>query len=154
MGERVDQHHVAQLSANRLDEIIERLSEIAELLKLPEFQPARTGSITLSLNNCGTGCLGCPHPTWLRWRASFNASSKKYIFTGSKISDPLNRVRSAGEFQEGAPYVRSLIKEAKELLEEKEKLVKGFSILRRITKKIENPSETDDVDDYEETDED
>lgn len=135
MGKRVDQFIVAENASNELDYINYRLEEISDFLK--EIQPAKDGSILLGLSNCGPGCLGCPHASWTVWKRRLGKKDTTYRLVGIRIKDPLNRVKTSGEFAAGAPLVKSLIQEAQELLKKKEKMVKAFSSLKRAVKNSE-----------------
>lgn len=135
MSKRPDYFVLAQNAVNRLDEVNERLEEISEMIA--ELQPVETGMLLFKLNDCGRGCLGCPHASWLTLKPVYSHKHHKIKLTQKRVKNPLVRVKTAGPFAEGAPFVKSLVKEAQDLLAEKEKLVKGFSILGRVVSKEE-----------------
>lgn len=98
--------------------------------RLREAQPRSHGAILMDLNRCGYGCLGCPHPVWVKWidkQRSSRQSASKWIAV--RLSRPGAAARSKTIPDEA----RNLIAEAQVLIERRARFIDH---LKRINKAI------------------
>lgn len=123
-----DLQAVALACADDVAAATNRLMAIA--MRLQEIQPARDGLVTLSLKACRRKCLGCPHPTWFVWR--HHPHRMVYRFSAHRITNPLQRLRSSGEFGTGAAEARTLVREALELIQGRSARVAHLSAVARM----------------------
>lgn len=122
------------LVTRALDQLHTLNTELLELQeKIRAAQPVANGAVCLELYPCGRGCLGCPHPRWMRyyWTAS-DANPGVMIGTNlsAKNKDPVLALsRKEAHFAATA----ALIRRAKSILDERSTLLAAFSRLRHLT---------------------
>jgi len=134
---------LGDLAAQRVSIINSRLFEIKQALM--DVQPKAHGSITLAPQTCSKpNCTGCPHPRWFisvdpskksRYtsKAAPAAERKKTVgragFFEVEIKYPLKRINKTGKFADCHEEVTALIKEAKQLIDIREKIIKQVASL-------------------------
>lgn len=89
-------------------------------------------SIALELYNCGKGCLGCPHPRWLRYhwtevQLTLENPEHKFKAVGRPINSPVQAIPRKAK---NRTLLLSLVREAQHIIKERAKLLKLFSKLR------------------------
>lgn len=98
--------------------------------RLRDAQPRSHGAVLMDLNRCGYGCLGCPHPVWVKWmdkQKNNRQSASKWIAV--RLSRPGTAARSKSIPDEA----RELIAEAQALIERRARFIDH---LKRINKAI------------------
>lgn len=98
--------------------------------RLKEIQPKSNGSICLELYDCGPKCQGCPHPRWVKymWRPGKEKAFLTSINLSAKKQDPvLSLQKKTPEYAEAV----SLIREGKQIIAARAKLLNLFSELNR-----------------------
>lgn len=134
---KVQHQESLTLVFNKLIEINDRLVELQELIKGAQYK--RHGSLTMSLYKCGRGCLGCPHPKWLKWvnldkpRYSKNAIQNavqikdgrvhRFVATYAKYPKKNITHSTAVKDHKAAQYVG----EATRLIEQRSRIIKHIS---------------------------
>jgi hypothetical protein len=117
-----------------------KLMWIADELK--RIQPKAPGSVLLDLRDCGRGCMGCPHPRWIKWFAPKPGLEFKLL--GARVpGDPSLALARSGKFEEHYREALNLVAEAKRLLALKSRLIAAMSQANKIVQQIlkaETPS--------------
>lgn len=119
MSERKNELDFFATAYKRLDEIDERLKEIAESIKLA--QPKKAGAVTLHFNPCGKNCSGCPHPTWRKWYVDPSKDNKKFL--SYVIKHPFKSLSKKKDFVPVYPITAMLVREAEVLLKERSDII-------------------------------
>lgn len=129
---------IDQVHANNL-----RLAELDTEIRT--IQPRTHGSIVMQRYGCGThgelGCIGCPHIRWEQWfdtsaPATFHlknqdTSRKTKRWVRTRRAHPLRHIYRSGRFAEVWEDVKRLIQEAIRVDEDKKRLLKHVTVLRR-----------------------
>lgn len=92
-------------------------------------QPRTHGAVLLELERCGRGCIGCPHPRWVKW-VNRNQQSAKAAPTwfGTRIQSPGRSARAKTIPQEA----RDLIADAQDVVRKRESLLEAVRRLRQV----------------------
>lgn len=118
---------------DRLHQLNARLVELHDEIKAS--QPIASGAVCLELYPCGPGCVGCPHPRWVRykWADAKGGNSGMLMGTnlGAKGKDPvLSLTRKFENYEETALLVR----QAKLVLKERTAVLGAIRSLRYAAK--------------------
>lgn len=104
--------------------------------RLRQVQPKSPGSLLLDLQDCGRGCMGCPHPRWLKWFAPSGTNELKLL--GARIKgDPSLSLSRSGKFLPVYQESLALVAEAKRLLKQRTSLVSALRSLAAITRELQ-----------------
>lgn len=118
---------------DRLHALNTRLLELHDAIKAA--QPVATGSICLELYPCGPGCLGCPHPRWMRYSWAPGVGNKKSRLIGTNLDaqerDPVLALPHKSAHRKATA---DLIREAKAILAERTALLAAVRSLRNAAK--------------------
>lgn len=128
---------------DRFHQLNARLVELHDQIKAA--QPISSGAVCLELYPCGPGCLGCPHPRWVRykWADAKGGNSGMLMGTnlGAKGKDPvLALTRKFENYEETA----ALVRQAKAVLKERAGLLASIRSLRYAAKLNSSSAETED----------
>lgn len=101
-------------------------------------QPRTHGAVLLELERCGRGCLGCPHPQWVKW---VNRNMQNQInppsWFATRIDSPGRSARAKSVPQEA----RDLIAFTQEVIRKRGNVVKAAQRVSQVitTQKKHNP---------------
>jgi len=123
LSERNSESEQAMISLNA------RLFELARQIK--KSQPKRHGAVLLQLNNCGRGCIGCPHPRWQRW---VNRNVENRLKATSWFAVSLKSPLAATRKLEYSEETRDLIREAIEEIKKKTALVRALNTVNQVVR--------------------
>lgn len=122
------------LVTRALDQLHALNTELLDLQeKIRAAQPVANGSVCLELYPCGRGCLGCPHPRWMRyyWTAG---DKNPGVMVGTNLSakdkDP---VLALSRKEPHYAATAALVRKAKAILDERSTLLAAFGRLRHLT---------------------
>lgn len=128
--------YAAQQSENRVEQILDAALDALhaynqDLLQLRDqlatCQPKGEGWVALELWECGRGCLGCPHPRWVKHILITDKKGESRpvcINLSAEKRDPVLAVpRKAKYYTEAVRYIRTI----KEVLDRRSKLLKAVS---------------------------
>ena len=89
-------------------------------------------SIALELYNCGRGCIGCPHPRWVRYHwievpLTLANPDYRYRAAGRPVAHPVQSIpRKARNYEQ----IAGLVRDAQNVIKERAKLLRLISKLR------------------------
>ena len=123
-----------------LAEIESRLQGIAEELK--KTQPLAAGAVTLHLYPCGPGCLGCPHPRWVKWYIGRHKTGGTAFMARDldTKTDPALVLTRSKDFAPGYRATLGLVREAKRLIAAKGRMIQLLSRLSKTGTRVEGDS--------------
>lgn len=128
-----------------LVKINRRLVELQKLIE--DAQHKKHGSLTLSLCECGRKCLGCPHPTWLKWidktqikrrapqSGGYKETNPRKLFFAVKTKEPARIIAQSRAVKDHTAAM--FVAEAKTLIESRKKIVDRLSLVLRESSKVE-----------------
>lgn len=122
---------LSNVAVERVAQINNRLKEI--YVKLREIQPHIPGAVTISLNQCGKGCSGCPHVQYHKWRSGSlkgDGSGDRH-YNGKYLKRPLLAVKPYPGFELCYEEVKKLIDETQKITKEKSKILKALVSLKK-----------------------
>lgn len=123
-----------------LDGVLTRIAYLnSQLVTLHDAiksaQPVATGTVCLEMYPCGRGCLGCPHPRWVKYWWTDEGENKPGKLRATNLDslkkDPILALARGESYY---PQVASLIRETKSILEERAKLLASIKSLRYAAK--------------------
>lgn len=114
---------------DRLHALNVRLLALHDEIK--KVQPVASGAVCLELYRCGHGCAGCPHPRWIQYHWTAGTSDKQGVLMGTNL-DAQGREPILALKRKEPHYLKTaaLIRETKQLLEERAQLLASVKSLR------------------------
>ena len=114
---------------DRLHALNVRLLTLHDEIKT--VQPVGSGAVCLELYRCGPGCSGCPHPRWLQYHWTPGTTDKPGVLIGTNL-DAQKREPILALKRKEPHYAATaaLIRETKQLLEERAHLLASVKALR------------------------
>lgn len=132
----------AELSREGTNRAVARVTRIARALqycnqrlafladRLREVQKRDHGAILLQLELCSRGCLGCPHPRWVKW---VNRREQDRNAPSTWYAARLERPGVAARGRDVPGEVRELVAEAQGIIERRHKLLDMTRRANRMT---------------------
>lgn len=112
-----------------LGRIDAHLDQLAEALK--GAQPKLPGAITFERHNCGSHCLGCPHPRWKIWRQDKRFSPVRW-YASTLTANPSLSLKKKGQFLAGHELARNVVQEIQDTLKARTALVDALSKVGKV----------------------
>lgn len=99
----------------------------------------REGNVLLRFNDCGYGCLGCPHPRWYSTRIKRVTNPEKQNYGQRFLS--FSRLTTPGRASKvkNDPELRELVARARRLIENRSKMVSHATRLHKHLSMTEEP---------------
>lgn len=105
------------------------------MAEIKDAQPVASGSVCLELYPCGPGCLGCPHPRWVRYRWADDSTQHRGRLICTNLD--ANKKEPVLALARRTPHYSKtveLIREAKSLIKERAALLAAIRTLKYAAK--------------------
>jgi hypothetical protein len=118
-----------QRARDTLARIDAHIDDLVEQLKAA--QPKLPGALLLERHDCGSGCVGCPHPRWKIWRAD-NRHNPPRWYASNLRTNPVQSLKRSGPFEEKYEVAKHIVAELQDSLRTRMALTESVAAVGRL----------------------